>query len=73
MDTLDRDALGEATRRLKEQLLIVLTKKLGGSVELTVEEVDDTGEWIFIMEADAKERIFRCRAQLKNRVSKEKQ
>lgn len=31
-------------QRLKDQLLIVLIKRLGGKVDLPVSEVDDTGQ-----------------------------
>jgi len=37
---------------LKDQLLIVLIKRLGGSVTLPVAEVDDTGQDMLAMSVD---------------------
>lgn len=38
---------------LKDQLLIVLIKRLGGSVDLPVAEVDDTGQDLMLMSVTA--------------------
>jgi hypothetical protein len=43
---------------LKDQLLIVLVKRLGGSVTLPVAEVDDTGQDLLALEFDGDARAF---------------
>lgn len=43
---------------LKEQLLIVFLKRLGGRIDIAVEEIDDTGQDTFKLSLDPKTRIF---------------
>lgn len=42
----------------KEQLLLVLIQRLGGSVSLPVKEVDETGGLVLAMSVDADARVF---------------
>jgi hypothetical protein len=37
---------------LKEQLLIVFLKRMGGAVEVPLEELNDTGQDLFLMRVD---------------------
>lgn len=44
---------------MKSQLLIVLVNKLGGEVEIPVEDVDGTGRFNMMMEVVDRNRTFR--------------
>ena len=43
---------------LKDQLLIVFLKRLGGRVEISIAEVDDTGQDLFAFALDLDRRFF---------------
>jgi hypothetical protein len=43
---------------MKEQLLIVFLKRLGGSINIPVAEVDDTGGDLFALSVDPEKRVF---------------
>lgn len=43
---------------MKSQLLIVLVNRLGGSIEIPVEEVDGTGAFNLALEVKAESRTF---------------
>jgi len=43
---------------LKEQLLIVFLKRLGGRIEVPVAEVDDTGHDMLALALNAETRVF---------------
>ena len=43
---------------LKDQLLIVFLRRLGGKLTIPVEEIDDTGDQLFSFKVDAKAREF---------------
>ncbi len=43
---------------LKDQLLIVFLKRMGGKASIPVEEVDDPGNNVRVLSFDAKSRIF---------------
>jgi hypothetical protein len=49
---MDTDLPPDAIRRLKDQLLIVFLKRLGGSASIPITEMDDTGRDMFYMEVD---------------------
>lgn len=51
---------------LKDQLLIVLLKRLGGAVTLPVAEVDDTGQDLVLFGVDAAARTFRFEVRKKS-------
>lgn len=51
---------------LKDQILIVLLKRLGGTVTLPVAEVDDTGQDLVLFAIDAEERTFRFEVRKKS-------
>ncbi len=50
---------------LKDQLLIVFLKRLGGQVEIPVAEVDDTGQDLFAFSVDPVSRTFHFEVQKK--------
>jgi hypothetical protein len=37
---------------LKDQLLIVFLRRLGGTITLPIIEIDDTGGWLFALKVD---------------------
>lgn len=43
---------------LKDQLLIVFLKRLGGSINIPVKEVDDTGDDLFAFSVDPDKKEF---------------
>ena len=47
-----------AVRAMKEQMLIVFTKRAGGRVVIPVAEVNDTGNDVLIMEMDGTNFVF---------------
>jgi hypothetical protein len=47
-----------AVQSMKEQLLIVFLKRLGGSATMHVSEIDDTAQDLFLISVDPKEMIF---------------
>lgn len=51
-------ALAEALDAMKGQLLIVLANRLGGEVEIPVEEIDGTGGWMMNVSVDPAGRTF---------------
>jgi len=52
---------------MKGQLLIALVNRLGGSLEMPVEEVDGTGAFVLLMGADDKAKTFSFRVERKER------
>ena len=52
--------------QLKDQLLIVLVNRLGGEVELPVNEVDGTGQYMMDLEADHNNGSFKLKVNKKN-------
>lgn len=44
--------------QMKNQLLIVLINRLGGSTEIPVSEIDGTGKFNLTMKLDAENKIF---------------
>jgi hypothetical protein len=48
---------------MKDQLIIALVKKAGGKVSLPVEEIDDTGGWVLMM--NIRDRTFNFEARKK--------
>jgi hypothetical protein len=51
---------------LKDQLLIVFLKRLGGSIKVPVAEVDDTGGDMLAFSVDPDTRIFHFEARKKS-------
>lgn len=51
---------------LKDQLLIVLLKRLGGKLDVPVSEVDDTGQDVMLFSVDLETRVFRFEVQKKS-------
>ncbi len=49
---LDNPEAAAAVEAMKEQLLIAFLKRLGGKVRMPVKEVDDTGDYVFILRLD---------------------
>jgi hypothetical protein len=43
---------------MKEQLLIVFVKRLGGKIEVPVAEVDDTEQDLFLISVDMQRQVF---------------
>lgn len=43
---------------MKEQLLIVFLKRLGGALDIPVREIDDTGQDLFAFSVDPVTRVF---------------
>jgi hypothetical protein len=43
---------------MKEQLLIVLVNRLGGNVTIPVNEIDSTGGYVLLMEANLQQQTF---------------
>lgn len=52
---------------MKGQLLIALVNRLGGSLEMPVEEVDGTGAFVLLMGADEEAKTFSFRVERKER------
>lgn len=50
---------------MKGQLLIVMTNRLGGEVEIPVAEVDGAGAWMLSMEVDQVRQVFKFKASKK--------
>lgn len=50
---------------LKDQLLIVFLKRLGGVVDIPVGEIDDTGHDLFCLRVDPETRSFHFRIRKK--------
>jgi len=50
--TTDDPELGALLHNMKDQLLIVMINRLGGSVDIPVSEIDDSGEFICMMRID---------------------
>jgi len=48
----------QAIDNMKDQLLIVLFKRLGGKVKLPIDEVDDTGGYMLLFSVDQKKRTL---------------
>jgi hypothetical protein len=51
---------------LKEQLLIVFLKRLGGSIDIPVKEVDDTGGDLFAFSVDPATKEFHFEVRRKS-------
>lgn len=51
---------------LKDQILIVLLKRLGGTVTLPVAEVDDTGQDLVLFSIDTEAQTFRFEVRRKS-------
>jgi predicted RNA-binding protein with PUA domain len=51
--------LQHAISMMKEQLLIVLVNRLGGKADISVKEIDGTGDFFMIMEFDKDQEQFR--------------
>lgn len=51
---------------LKDQLLIVLLKRLGGDVTIPVAEVDDTGQDLVLFGLDVEARTFKFEVRKKS-------
>ena len=47
-----------ALENMKEQLLIVFLKRLGGNVSIPVSEIDDTGNDLFAFSVDIENNLF---------------
>lgn len=58
-------AHADAIDDMKEQLLIVLLKRLGGSADIPAAEIDDTGNDLFAFRADLETRVFHFEVQRK--------
>lgn len=43
---------------LRDQLLIVFLRRMGGSAHIPVKEVDDTGDYIMVFSIDPATKIF---------------
>ena len=56
----------EVIENLKEQLLIVFLKRLGGKLDLTVAEVDDTYNDLFAFSVDVPKGMFHFEIRKKN-------
>ncbi len=52
---------------MKGQLLIALVNRLGGSLEMPVEEVDGTGAFVLFMGQDEEAKTFSFRVERKER------
>ncbi|MCJ2143669.1 hypothetical protein [Methylobacterium sp. E-066] len=52
---------------MKSQLIIALVNRLGGSLEMPVEEVDGTGAFVLLMGADDTAKTFSFRVERKER------
>ena len=48
----------QAIEAMKDQLLIVLINRLGGTADIPVNEIDDTGRFGLAMKLDPEARIF---------------
>lgn len=55
----DEAELAAGIAKLKEQLLIVFVRRLGGDITVPVSEVDDTGGLVMRMDVDQTNRAFR--------------
>lgn len=51
---------------MKEQLLIVFLKRLGGSVSIPVAEIDDTGNDLFAFNVDFEKNTFNFKIRKKS-------
>ncbi len=51
---------------LKDQLLIVFLKRLGGSVDIPCGEIDDTGQDLFALRLDPDTRVFHFEVRKKS-------
>lgn len=51
---------------LKEQLLIVFLKRLGGALDIPIAEVDDTGQDLFAFSVDFEKRTFHFETRKKS-------
>lgn len=58
--------LTDLLEAMKGQLLIVLTNRLGGRVDIPVSEVDATGQWMLAMEANPTTGVFTFRTERKS-------
>lgn len=57
---MDEEAeLAAGIAKMKEQLLIVFVRRLGGDITVPVAEVDDTGGLVMRMDVDQVEKTFR--------------
>lgn len=50
--------LAAAIESMKRELLIVLINRLGGKIELPVQEIDGAGKYVMLMELSAKTKVF---------------
>ena len=55
---IDNPVHAQAIDDMKDQLLIVLVKKLGGQIMIPATEIDAAGEYNFSMMLDPETRIF---------------
>lgn len=55
---MDNPLHAEALDNLKEQLLIVFLKRLGGNLDIPVAEVDDTGQDLMAFSVDFEKKSF---------------
>jgi hypothetical protein len=62
----DEAVAAHAIASMKEQLLIVLIKRLGGDIKIPVNEIDDTSQDILSISVDPETRAFRFVTSKKN-------
>ena len=62
----DEAVAARAVSMMKEQLLIVLIKRLGHEVTISVAEIDDTSQDVLSMSVDPATRAFRFVTSKKN-------
>lgn len=55
---IDNPEHAQAIDNMKDQLLIVLVKRLGGSIEVPVAEIDDTSQDMLSLQLDPVTRVF---------------
>jgi len=51
-------AHSQAMEAMKDQLIIVLVNRLGGTVKVPVNEIDDTGQYLMMLQLDQDDRTF---------------
>lgn len=59
----------ELLDKLKDQLLIIFLKRLGNELTLSVNEIDDTGNDLFLFSFDAAEKTFHFEVRKKVKAS----
>jgi hypothetical protein len=56
---------GDVMNLVRNQFLIVLANRLGGTIDIPVSEVDATGDFIMNVEIDQVQRVFKIRTEKK--------